>query len=135
MDKPGVGVGVIIRRENRVLLGKRKNSHGDGTWSFPGGKLDLWETPEECAVREVEEETGLKIKNITKSIYTNDLFREEGKHFITLFFIGDYDGGEAELREPDKCESWEWFEWDKLPEPLFYPLKNYIEQGISPFQS
>lgn len=133
MEKPGVGVGVIIRRDNKVLLGKRKGSHGDGTWSFPGGKLELFEKPEDCAKREVLEETGLVIKNIKPSIYTNDLFEEQKKHYITLFFIADYDSGEAELKEPDQCEGWDWFEWDKLPEPLFVPIKNYLEQGLSPF--
>ncbi len=133
MEKPGIGVGVIIRRGNKVLLGKRKGAHGAGTWSFPGGKLDLWETPEECAMREVEEETGLKIKNLKNSIYTNDMFKEEGKHFITLFVIADYDSGEPEIKEPNKCESWDWFEWDKLPQPLFLPICNYLSQSQSPF--
>jgi 8-oxo-dGTP diphosphatase len=36
-DRPKVGVGVCIVKDNKVLLGKRKNSHGDGTWAFPGG--------------------------------------------------------------------------------------------------
>jgi 8-oxo-dGTP diphosphatase len=134
MERPRVGVGVIIRRDNKVLLGKRKGAHGVGTWSFPGGKLDLWETPEECAVREVDEETGLKIKNLKKSIYTNDVFREVGKHYVTLFFTADYNGGEAELREPDRCEGWDWFEWNKLPGPLFAPIENYLKQAHSPFE-
>lgn len=133
MDKPRVGVGVIVRKDNKVLLGKRVSSHGSGTWSFPGGKLDLWENPEQCAIRETQEETGLKIKNLKQSIFTNDIFKEENKHYITLFFIADYDGGEAKVMEPDKCEKWDWFEWSKLPEPLFSPIKNYLEQGFSPF--
>ncbi len=135
MEKPGVGVGVIIRRGNKVLFGKRKGAHGAGTWSFPGGKLDLWETPEECAMREVEEETGLKIKNLKESIYTNDMFREENNHYVTLFFVADHDSGEAKLMEPKKCEGWDWFEWNKLPEPLFSPIKEYLNKGFSPFEN
>lgn len=134
MDRPGVGVGVIIKKDNKVLLGKRKGSHGNDTWSFPGGKLDLFETPEECAIREVFEETGLKIKNLKSSIYTNDIFKDLNMHYITLFYIADYDEGEVELKEPHACEKWEWFEWDNLPEPLFAPIKSYLSQGFSPFK-
>ncbi len=134
MERPGVGVGVIIRRDNMILLGKRKNSHGSGTWSFPGGKMDLWETPEECGAREVLEETGLEIKNLKRSSYTNDMFKDQKMHFITLFMIADYIHGEAELIEPEKCEEWRWFEWDKLPKPLFLPLENFVKLGHSPFE-
>lgn len=134
MDRPGVGVGVIIKKDNKVLLGKRKGSHGNNTWSFPGGKLDLFETPEECAIREVFEETGLKIKNLKPSIYTNDVFKDSNMHYITLFFIADHDVGEVELKEPHACEKWEWFEWHNLPDPLFTPIKSYLSQGFSPFK-
>lgn len=37
---PKVGIGVIVRKDNQILLGKRKNSHGDGCWAFPGGHLE-----------------------------------------------------------------------------------------------
>ena len=60
-QKPKVGLGVCIVKDNKVLLGKRKGSHGAGTWSFPGGHLEFQETWEKCAKREVLEETGLKI--------------------------------------------------------------------------
>ena len=46
---PKVGVGVIVRREGRILLGKRKGSHGENTWAPPGGHLEFMESVEECA--------------------------------------------------------------------------------------
>ncbi len=49
--KPSVGLGVIVLRDECVLLGKRKNSHGDGSWSFPGGHIELNETITQCAKR------------------------------------------------------------------------------------
>src|SRR6516225_11635838 len=88
-----VGVGVIILNDGKILLGTRKNAHGSGTWSPPGGHLEFGETPQECAHREVFEETGLVIKNILAGPYTNDFFEHEQKHYITLFMIGQYAGG------------------------------------------
>lgn len=131
--RPGVGLAVIIRHNNKVLLGKRKNSHGDGTWNTPGGHLEFNETWEECATRETLEETGIKIKNIHFGTATNDLFIKENKHYITIFMLADFDSGKVEIKEPDKCEKWDWFSWDNLPEPLFEPEINLLKQGYNPF--
>jgi len=133
-NRPKVGVGVIIRKDNKVLLGKRKNSHGDGTWSFPGGHLEFGETPEECAKRETLEETGLVLNEFIKGDYTNDIFVKEDKHYITLFMITDLKEGEPEIKEPEKCEEWQWFEWSKLPENLFLPIQNLLKDNFNPFK-
>ncbi len=133
--QPLVGVGVIILRERRILLGRRRNAHGAGDWSPPGGKLDFGETPEQCAVREVREETGLTIENVRLVSVTNDLFLSEQKHFVTLFMMADCPAGTPELLEPDKCEGWGWFEWTTLPEPLFLPLRNLLQQQFDPFSA
>ena len=130
--RPKVGVGVIIIKDDKVLLGKRKGSHGEGSWAFPGGHLEFGESLEECANREVMEETGITIKNIRKISYTNDIFPEEGKHYITCFVRADYDAGEVQILEPNKCEKWDWFEWNKLPEPCFIPLQNLLKDNIDP---
>jgi 8-oxo-dGTP diphosphatase len=63
-ERPKVGVGVIIMKDQKVLVGKRKRSHAPGTWNFPGGHLELNEEVFECAKREVQEEAGIKIKNL-----------------------------------------------------------------------
>ena len=62
--------------------------------------------------------------------YTNDVFQKEKKHYITLFVVADYDSGVLKLKEPEKCEKWDWFEWGKLPEPLFLPIKNLLKQNF-----
>ena len=79
-DRPKVGIAAIVVRGNKILLGKRKGSHGDGTYSFPGGHLEFGESLEECARRETKEETGLDVANIRFSALTNDVFEKEGKH-------------------------------------------------------
>ena len=59
-DYPRVGIGVIVMRNGLVLLGERIGAHGAGTWALPGGHLEFGESVEQCARREVWEETGLE---------------------------------------------------------------------------
>ncbi len=130
---PRVGVAVIVVNNSKVLLGKRKGSHGDHTWNFPGGHLDFNEEVENCAKREVFEEAGIKIKNIRLGPFTNDIFIEEEKHYITIFVLSDLASGEPIVREPDKCEEWKWFFWNNLPKPLFLPIQNLLKQDFTLF--
>ncbi len=131
----GVGVGVAVIKEGRVLLGKRKNAHGDGTWAFPGGHLEYQECWEDCAIRETLEETGLRIKNVRYGTVTNDIFQEEQKHYVTIVMLADYDFGDVNLMEPDKCERWEWFEWDRLPQSIFMTIQNLKRNNYNPITS
>ena len=57
--KPRVGIGVFVLKDGKFLLGKRKSSHGEGSWSFPGGHLEFNEELEDCTRREVMEEAGI----------------------------------------------------------------------------
>ena len=126
-QRPKVGIGVIIKKNKKILLGKRLNAHGEGTWSFPGGHLEFGESWEECTKREVLEETNLQITNIKFHAVTNDIFKKENKHYITIFMESDYSSGELQNMEPYKCEKWDWFTWDNLPEKLFLPIRNLIK--------
>ncbi len=130
--RPKVGVGVIVIKDDKILLGKRKNAHGEGTWSFPGGHLEFNESWEGCALRETMEETGIKIKNIRFGAVTNDIFQIEEKHYITIFMLADYSFGEVKTMEPEKCEQWGWFEWDDLPKPIFVPIQNLQKRNYNP---
>lgn len=129
-DVPRVAVAVVVYKEDKVLMGKRIASHGTGSWQLPGGHLDFFETIEDCARREVFEETGIFIKNLRYRAFTNDFFEEERKHYVTLFIFADYDGGILRNKEPDKCQIWEWFDCKQLPKPLFSPIENLTKQGI-----
>jgi 8-oxo-dGTP diphosphatase len=128
LHKPQVGIGVLIIRNSKVLLGKRKNAHGNGCWGPPGGHLEFAETFEECAQREVLEETGMHITQIFQGPTTNDIFYTEGKQYVSIFMIA-YNTQETPCAiEPNKCECWQWFNFDKLPNPLFLPLQNLLEK-------
>ncbi len=132
MDAPKVGVGVILLREGKALFGWRKAMHGSGTWCPPGGHLEAGESFGDCARRELLEETGLTAKNFRIGGVTNDIFEEDGKHYITVNMLCDWDGGEPRAMEPHKAERWEWFPWDSLPEPLFLTVRNLLKQGFDP---
>jgi 8-oxo-dGTP diphosphatase len=116
---PKVGVGVMIfRGGNQTLLGKRKGSHGEGEYAFPGGHLEYGESFEECAVRETREETGIEIANIQYQLTAN-ITKYGLKHYVHIGMTADWESGEAELLEPDKSEQWGWYPIDNPPDPLF----------------
>lgn len=124
---PRVGVGLIITRGQQVLLLCRKNVHGAGSWSTPGGHLEYGETPEDCARREAKEETGVDVADVRFRAVTNDIFEAEGKHYITIWMQGQYLTGEAIVGADDEMSEVGWFDWDQLPAPLFKPLQNLLE--------
>lgn len=130
MDRPKIGVGVCVIKDGRVLMGKRLNAHGAGNWAFPGGHLEFGETLAQCAAREVAEETGLKITNVRRGPYTEDIFVAENKHYITIIILADYVSGTPHVLEPDKCQEWGWFDWNDLPQPLFLTFENLAKNNI-----
>jgi len=123
--RPKVGVGVVVLKNGKALLGKRKGSHGAGDWAFPGGHLEFGEFVEECAKRELMEETGMKALSVETGPWSSDVI-DRNKHYITLFAVVDRFEGEPELLEPLKCEEWRWFPLDRLPEPLFPPVRSFF---------
>lgn len=131
-----VGVGVIVVRDGCVLLGQREGSHGAGTWALPGGNLEFGESVETCAARELAEETGLVAADIQPARFTVDFFPEsathEARHYVTLFVEAVGVHGEPQNLEPDKCAGWAWFAWDRLPEPVFAPLRSLQRLGFVP---
>jgi 8-oxo-dGTP diphosphatase len=130
---PRVGVGVLVfDAAGRVLLGLRRGAHGAGTWSAPGGHLEWGESFEDCARREVAEETGLMLDELQAGPVTNDVFAAEGRHYATVVMLARHPGGTPQRLEPDKCERWDWFDWQALPEPLFAPLASLRAMGWRP---
>jgi 8-oxo-dGTP diphosphatase len=129
--RPKVGVGVVVVWKGKVLLGKRLGSHGDNTWGFPGGHLEFGESFEDCAVRELMEETGLEVNTPILITCTNDVFHDEDKHYITVYMKADAKSDDAKNLEPAKLLEWQWFKWEELPSPLFLPIQHLLESGFS----
>lgn len=127
--RPKVGAGVLLFRDQQILLGLRHGAHGSGTWHPPGGHIEYNEEVEETAKREVFEETGMEIHSLQRGPWTNDIFLDEQKHYITVYMISRDFTGEPIVKEPHKCLEWRWFDCEDLPTPLFLPLKNLLKQG------
>jgi len=130
-EKPNVRVGigvVILNKDNEVLLGLRNSSHGAGDWSFPGGHLEFGETVFETAKREVKEETDLDVSEFELvSVFDEMCYMEsDNKHYLNVSVVAHYDGGEPKNMEPHKCDRWEWFSLDDLPNNLFEPSEGTL---------
>ncbi len=113
-------------KNNKVFLGRRHEDaekadsqlHGEGTWTMPGGKLDLKEKIRDAALREVFEETGIKAdrEKLSVASVTDDIV--EDAHFVTIGFLCNNFEGEPEGKEPDEIVEWKWFDLNELPEPM-----------------
>jgi mutator protein MutT len=138
-QNPRVGVGVLILKGGKVLLGRRHEDpkkadselHGEGTWTLPGGKVEFGEKLAETCVREVFEETGLKItENALELINVSDDILPDA-HFVTAGFLCRDFEGEPKVLEPDEITEWKWFSIERLPKPLFGPSRKLLEAFIS----
>lgn len=121
MDMVRVGIACFVWKDGKFLVGQRRGSHGEGTWSVPGGHLEFGETWEECAAREVLEETGLHITNTRFLAATQDFFPADHKQYTTIWIESDWLAGEPIITEPDKWVNQQWHTFQDLPEPLFLP--------------
>jgi ADP-ribose pyrophosphatase YjhB (NUDIX family) len=129
LGAPRVGVGVVVRRDGRYLLGLRQGGRGSGTWSTPGGEVLASESVLACAVRELREETdllGLRPRVVGQS----STLLDDGSRWYSVFVCVDVGGDhEPRLLEPAKCKAWGWFEPSLLPEPLFPPVAALMGSG------
>jgi 8-oxo-dGTP diphosphatase len=128
-DRPKVGVGVIIQNtRNEILIGKRKGGHAP-FYSIPGGHIENGETFEEAAIKEVFEETGLIIYHPKVICVTNNLrtYQNEGRHYISVNLYVNTFSGVPTVKEKDKCEGWDWYPLDKIPQPHFDASEFAIE--------
>jgi len=117
-QRPLVGFGVMVFKDGKVLLCKRKGSHGAGEYAFPGGSMEYMESFEGGARRETREECGLEIQNV-KFLAIFNIKKYAPKHHVGIGFTADWAGGEPKILEPEKHKSWGWYDLDDLPQPIF----------------
>ena len=112
-ETPKLMVDVIIPSEGRVVLIRRGSDPYEGRWALPGGFVEVGETVEQAAVREVAEETGLAVE-LTRlvGIYSNPE-RDPRGHNVSVAFVARLlsgvlsaatDAAEASLLDPDTVE-------------------------------
>ncbi len=137
-DVPRVAVGAIIFRDGRVLLVKRGRPPSQGQWAIPGGRVELGETLQAAAEREIYEETGLTIR-AGKPANTFDVIDRDGTgrvrfHYVIVDLLADYLGGEP--RPGDDAHEARWIAPQDLAElPISQPtldlLKNVFHFSLS----
>lgn len=119
IGKTNIGCNGILIKDNKVLLGLRKNCFGEGTYGLPGGHLDYREKLADAMKREVKEETGIEVTR-SELVSVLDQIRDTDHYVQVNFLITNY-SGEIQNIEPDMCEGWEWFDLNQLPENMFWP--------------
>ena len=97
-NQPVVAVGAIVFRNNRVLLVRRGQPPSQDLWAIPGGRVEIGETLQEAAEREILEETGITIQ-AREPVYTFDYIERDGSelprfHYVIIDLIADYVVGE-----------------------------------------
>jgi 8-oxo-dGTP diphosphatase len=122
--RPHVGVGVMLVRDNKLLLVKRKYDPDSGYWSIPGGHLELGENVKDAAVREAEEETGFKTRVTKLAGIIDKIMRDENGeiefHYVLInYFVEQIEGppDQAPVADDDALEA------KFVP---FEDLKNYV---------
>lgn len=109
-SRPMVGVGAVVLREGAILLEQRGKPPAEGTWSIPGGLVELGETAEGAVVREVREETGLEVVVGPLLGLFQPVQRDaDGRiryHFVVIDFLAYYQAGD--LRPGDDAAALAW---------------------------
>ena len=118
IDFPGLGCGLAIFRDGKILLCRRLKAPEAGHWSIVGGKVDHMERAEDAARREAEEESGLSIRSTRFLCISEQMIEADRQHWISLIYATDDFSGEARLTEPDKLSDIGWFDLTALPQPL-----------------
>jgi len=109
-QKPIVGVGAIVIKEGRVLLVKRAAPPSRGSWAIPGGSLELGETLQSGAEREILEETGIRIR-AGAPVYAFDFLQYDTNnqlqyHFVVVDMEAEYVAGEVQAADDALDARW-----------------------------
>ena len=125
--RPGIGIGVLIVHDGKILLSTRLKKYGNGKLALPGGHVEWMETHVDTAVREVFEETGIRLSK--KRVYHLYVYSEEvhpklGKHYVTFYLIAKMPKGQKPKdMEPRKHGPWAWYDPFNLPRHTWEPTK------------
>jgi 8-oxo-dGTP diphosphatase len=126
-----IGCEAFIIKDNKILLGLRKNCFGEGTWGLPGGHLEFQEKIVEAVKRELQEEIGVDFAEEDFKLIKvlDDIDKDSDRHYLHFSFEVKYKNQEIKLMEPDRCVEWRFFDIKKLPE-IFPPhlpiLQSYL---------
>lgn len=106
-----------------VLLIQRKHDPFAGMWALPGGFVDMDETVEQAVVRELEEETGLRLDNLKQLFTFSEIGRDPRGRTVSVTFFGMADLNNSRVSGGDDASDAQWFPMDQLPELAFDHIK------------
>ena len=124
---------IVITREAepKVLLIQRDGEPFKGAWAFPGGFMDMDETTEQCAIRELEEETGLRVSDIKQIGAYSKVDRDPRGRTITVAYLTIIDEPIAVTGQDDAANA-EWWPVDALP-PLAFDHDEIMADAMELF--
>lgn len=128
-EKPGISA-AIITLDDKVLMVRRRISEGELMWQFPAGAIEPGETPEQAAVRETLEETGLKVE--AASLIGQRVHPKTGREMsYTACQVID---GEAHVADAEELDAVAWVALGEIPEyvpyGLFEPVQQYLDDAL-----
>lgn len=117
--RPALTVDAVVFRKNNeqweVLLIQRKHYPFEGMWALPGGFVDLNETVEHAVIRELEEETHLKLKELKQLFTFSEPGRDPRGHTVSVTFFGTVDYADSAVKGGDDAADARWFAMENLP--------------------
>lgn len=114
---------VLTDSEGRILLTKRKFEPAAGLWDLPGGFIDIGETAEESVVREMQEELGIKVKNIKYLCSGQDRYTFKRINYYTLGFVFTAEIESGQMIAKDDVEGFRFFAKNEIPwDTLAFPI-------------
>jgi len=126
-------VAVVVTHTSKVLFGRRRTGDDDFQWQLPGGWLEIGESPQQAARREVREETGLLLRDLHFVGTTSNVFSAHN-HSLSLYFEAECADADSLVEtEQGKCDGWEWRYWADVTDKLFLPLGLLKQTEYRPF--
>jgi 8-oxo-dGTP diphosphatase len=121
---------VVISKESepKVLLIQRGNEPYKGCWAFPGGFMDMDETTEQCAIRELEEETGLKVSSLQQIGAYSKVDRDPRGRTVTVAYLARVDAPVTVIAQDDAAQA-KWFPLSALP-PLAFDHEEIMRDAV-----
>ncbi|RKT11105.1 8-oxo-dGTP diphosphatase [Streptomyces sp. 1114.5] len=129
-DRPGIAAAIVVQM-GRVLMVRRRVSEGQLSWQFPAGKIEPGESPEEAAVRETAEETGLGVAAV--KLLGERVHPKTGR--LMSYTACEVVSGTAEVVDTDELDALAWVALAEIseyvPYGLFEPVQAYLDIALT----